>query len=74
MFNEYGVPVAGPSTGNRYNLRPASFCPWCGTKLPPSRYKEWSDALHALGFEDPGNDDIPDEYNSDAWWRQTGKA
>src|SRR5690242_6834187 len=70
MWNEYGVPVAGPSRGNPYQLRMAAFCPWCGSALPPSKRHMWFDRLNGLGFEDPGSDDIPEEYHSDAWWRR----
>jgi hypothetical protein len=47
----------------------ASFCPWCGSALPASKRSDWYESLYARGFEDPGNDVIPAEYDSDAWWR-----
>jgi len=32
-FNEYGIPVL--DGGSSYIT--LEFCPWCGTKLPPSK-------------------------------------
>ena len=32
--------------------------------------KEWYERLYALGFDDPGEQDIPEEFNSDEWWRK----
>lgn len=48
---------------------PVRWCPWCGSKLPKSKRGLWYKALYEMGFEDPGNDQIPEEFNSDQWWR-----
>ena len=32
--------------------------------------REWYDRLYALGYGDPGEDDTPEEFNSDKWWRK----
>ena len=45
-----------------------SFCPWCGSALPPSLRDEWFDRLDQLGI-DPWVDEIPSAYTSDEWWR-----
>lgn len=65
-WNEYLIPV--PLDG--YSSTLIRFCPWCGSRLPSSRQREWHEALHALGFTDPGNQEIPPEYESDKWWRK----
>jgi hypothetical protein len=73
QWDEYLVAAAGgtsvDSKGSEWDRRPASFCPWCGSALPRSKRTEWHLALNALGFDDPGNDDIPARFNTDEWWR-----
>jgi hypothetical protein len=64
-WNEYRLPV--PKRG--YTSTLIDYCPWCGAALAPSRRDEWYEKLYALGFNDPGEDDIPLEFQSDAWWR-----
>ncbi|WP_216858519.1 DUF6980 family protein [Actinomadura verrucosospora] len=43
-----------------------AFCPWCGTRLPPSQRDAWFDALERRGI-DPGEDDVPPEFQTAAW-------
>jgi len=64
-WNEYRINI--PRGGNSSTL--IRFCPWCGTKCPRSRREEWYQQLHRLGFSDPGEQEIPSEFDSDAWWR-----
>jgi len=45
------------------------FCPWCGSELPESKRDLWFDTLAGLGFDDPWQQPIPDEFRSDQWWR-----
>jgi hypothetical protein len=45
------------------------YCPWCSTKLPNPKTDLWYETLNNLGYHDPGNDDIPEEFNTDKWWR-----
>jgi len=45
------------------------FCPWCGTRLPEPLSDNWYNTLHEMGYDDPGEDDIPSEFNTDQWWR-----
>ncbi len=64
-FDEYGLRIHDGGS----SIVLISFCPWCGTRLPDSRRNEWFDTLERLGFEDPLTMDIPNEFRSDAWYR-----
>lgn len=66
-FREYGLVVHDGGSGS---IR-IGFCPWCGTKLPASLRDRWFEALAALGFEDPWEQDIPEAFHSDAWYRES---
>ena len=48
------------------------YCPFCGSSLPSSLRDEWFDTLEKMGFEDPWEQDVPEEYKSDAWWKEKG--
>lgn len=65
-FDEYGLIIhdGGSSFIEIY------FCPWCGTKLPESKAELWFDTLEELGFDDPIQQDIPEEFKSDEWHRK----
>jgi hypothetical protein len=48
-FNEYGISVLdgpGHSAGDSFIV--LDFCPWCGTKLPPSKRDEYFNRLEAI--------------------------
>jgi hypothetical protein len=47
-FGEYGIPV--PDGGSSYIT--LEFCPWCGTKLPPSKRDEYFDRLGSDKLEE----------------------
>ena len=64
-WGEYRIPV--PYDG--YESTEIRHCPFCGAMLPASRRDEWYERLYALGYSDPGNQDLPPEFESDAWWR-----
>src|SRR5439155_14634076 len=64
-FNEYGLMVH--DGGSSVVL--ISFCPWCGAQLPESLRDRWFSELEALGFDDPAVQDIPERFESDAWYR-----
>lgn len=64
-FNEYGLIVHDGGS----SVVSIAFCPWCGSRLPESLRGRWFSELGALGFEDPGSQDIPETYKSDAWYR-----
>lgn len=64
-FDEYGLVV---HDGGSSSIQ-IQFCPFCGTKLPESKRDRWFDELESLGFSQPMEDDIPERYKSDAWYR-----
>lgn len=65
VFDEYGLIVR--DGGASFVI--ISFCPFCGVKLPESKRDAWFDALDAQGIEGGlFSDDIPEPYNSAAWW------
>ena len=64
-FDEYGMPIRDGGSSSM-GMR---FCPWCGTEKPQSKRDLWFDTLATLGFDDPTEQSIPDDFNSDAWWR-----
>ncbi|QFT52829.1 hypothetical protein FIU96_19450 [Marinobacter sp. THAF39] len=66
-FDEYGLII---HDGGSSSLQ-ISFCPWCGLRLPDSKRDAWFDKLEALGFDDPSEQRIPEEFNTDAWYRNT---
>lgn len=66
-FNEYGIII---HDGGSSSIG-ISYCPWCGSRLPESKRDEWHEALEKLGFDDPSEQDIPTEYNSEAWYQST---
>jgi hypothetical protein len=63
-FREYGISV-GDGGSSHIKLR---YCPWCGIKLPQDLRNEWFDQLERLGH-DPLAGDLPEEFQSDAWWK-----
>ncbi|MEL4280489.1 MULTISPECIES: DUF6980 family protein [Shewanella] len=66
-FDEYGLIIHdGGSASTEIN-----YCPWCGKKLPESKRDEWFEELEKLGFDEPSEQEIPVEFNSDAWYRNT---
>ena len=65
-FDEYGIPVH--DGGESYiDIR---YCPWCGKKLPDSRRRAWFEQLEKLGFDSPSEEEIPEKYRTDAWYRE----
>ena len=66
QFDEYGLIIHDGGS----SCITISFCPWCGTRLPKSKYERWRDELAALGFDEPSEQAIPDAYNTDAWYRE----
>ncbi len=64
-LREYGLIVHDGGTA----VELIRFCPWCGTKLPESMRDRWFAELRALGIE-PGEDEIPEAYQSSAWWAE----
>jgi hypothetical protein len=64
-FDEYGLIVH--DGGSSYIM--IEFCPWCGTKLPESKRDLWVDTLEELGFDEPFEQEIPQKFRSDEWYR-----
>jgi hypothetical protein len=64
-FDEYGIVVH--DGGSSYVV--IRYCPWCGSCMPESKRERWFEELQAMGFDDPLQQDIPEEYRSDAWYR-----
>lgn len=65
-FDEYGIIIHDGGTSKIAIY----YCPWCGSKLPESQSNRWFDELEALGFLDPFDDDIPEQYKDDRWRKQ----
>jgi hypothetical protein len=68
-WDEYRFPMSYDG----YSATPIRHCPWCGHRLPDSKRSLWYERLESLGYSDPGNEDLPDEFGTDEWWR-SGKA
>lgn len=66
VFDEYGISIK--DGGTAYSL--INFCPYCGTKLPGSKRDLWFDTLEAMGFDDPSEQAIPDDFHSSAWYHK----
>lgn len=54
-----------------------AYCPWCGKKLPKSLRMKWFRTLKSEhNLDDPWGKEqeklIPEEFNSDAWWKKRG--
>ena len=67
VFDEYGLII---HDGGSSSLA-IKHCPWCGATLPESKRDLWFDTLEGLGFDDPIEQDIPKEYRSNAWYKNT---
>ncbi len=65
-YREWGIEV---NDGGTSFIR-IQHCPWCGSKLPESLRDKWFDITREMGYDDPGDDAIPQEYKSDQWWSQ----
>lgn len=64
-FDEYGMPIRDGGS----SVMSMQYCPWCGSQFPESKRDLWFNTLAELGFDDPAEQSIPDEYQSDRWWR-----
>ena len=68
MFDEYGIII---HDGGCSSIK-IKYCPWCGKKLPLSKRDLWFEELSKRGFDNPFEEEIPEEYNSDEWWINKG--
>jgi hypothetical protein len=64
-FDEYGLIVH--DGGSSYIK--IEFCPWCGTNVPESKRDLWFETLEELGFDDPIEQEIPQQFRSDEWYK-----
>ncbi len=64
-FDEYGIIIH--DGGSSYVG--IDFCPFCGTKLPESKRDLYFSTLEKLGFDNPWEQDIPEEFNSNLWYK-----
>ena len=62
-FREYGLIVHNGGSASHL----VRFCPWCGARLPDSLRDRWFEEMERRGV-DPGEDPVPDEFQSSAWW------
>ena len=63
VFDEYGLNIFDGGSSHIV----INFCPWCGKKLSESQRDRWFDELEKLGYNDPYEQEIPEDYKSDAW-------
>ena len=66
-FDEYGLWIH--DGGRAFST--IKYCPWCGARLPQSRRDEWFEKLESMGIDDPSEQDVPQQFQSDAWYRDT---
>jgi hypothetical protein len=45
-----------------------NFCPWCAQELPQTKRLIWFDVLEELGYDDPWDQEIPEDFKSNAWY------
>ncbi len=65
-FDEHGLIIH--DGGSSHLL--ISFCPWCGRRLPDSKRDRWFEELEALGFSDPFEEELPEQYRTAKWWKE----
>jgi hypothetical protein len=65
-FDEYGLIIRdGGAAVSHIN-----YCPYCGFSLPESKRDLWFDTLESMGFDDPGEQDIPKQFLSGSWYNE----
>jgi len=62
-FDEYGLIIRDGGTA----ISLIKYCPYCGSSLPCSKRDLWFDALEKLGFDNPTEQNIPEEFLSGKW-------
>ncbi|MGE7184225.1 DUF6980 family protein [Peribacillus sp. NPDC006672] len=65
-FDEYGLII---HDGGSSSIE-ITYCPWCGSKLPDSKRDLWFEILDQLGFDDPVEQSIPEEFKTDKWYKK----
>ena len=64
-FDEYGIIYHDGGT----SIQVINYCPFCGSKLPASRRDLWFETLAKLGYDDPADQEIPEEFGCDKWYK-----
>ena len=62
VFDEYSIPH-----GDGISKMTINNCPWCGIRLPESKRDLWFDTLESIGYDDPLEQEIPEQYRSKRW-------
>ncbi|MGP0564832.1 MULTISPECIES: DUF6980 family protein [unclassified Nitrospina] len=65
-FREFGIRVLNGGS----SINTIDYCPWCGTKLSSSLRDRWFDELEKLGFDEPTEQDYPEEFKTEEWWEK----
>jgi hypothetical protein len=65
-FREYSIDIRGDSIACQRMF----YCPWCGKILPKSLRLEFAAELEQLGYDGIFDENIPDKYKTDEWWRE----
>ena len=66
-FDEYGLLVNDGGS----SIITIQFCPWCGKTLPESKRDLWFEKLENLGLDSPFEQNIPEAYKTNAWYKST---
>jgi len=62
-FREYGLIIHDGGTSSVS----IQFCPFCDTELPGSKRNECFKKLEEMGVEDPFEEQIPKEFETEDW-------
>jgi hypothetical protein len=46
------------------------FCPWCAKKVPENLREMRQNLLEKIGMVSSYDENIPEEYKTDAWWNK----
>ncbi len=65
-LDEYLIPISYDG----YKATIINYCPFCGSRLPKSKKDLWYKTLYDMGYDDPGEQSLPEEFYSDKWWRK----
>lgn len=65
-FDEYGIIIHDGGA----SFSEIKFCPYCGSSLPQSKRDLWFDTLEKLGYDDPFDQDIPEDFESNRWYKK----
>jgi hypothetical protein len=67
-WREYRIHITRMGSSSTVIL----YCPWCGNKLPERLTEEWYQTLYCMGHSDPGEETIPEEFDTSEWWKKRG--